>query len=140
MDGRYQFKNLENQGQNIGTIEAPYFFNISAGENDHKSLLYYAQIAEQYYMYRINQVNQTTLNLHCKDRRCPARAQAKILPGTGIIREHPVKRSNGKRLKRQFKIDFAYPKLRVLENYIFLPKNSLFHIMLATLVSVLTVF
>ena len=59
-------------------------------------------------MYRINQVNQTTLNLHCKDIRCPARAQATVLPGTGIIREHLVKRSNGKRLKRQFKIDFAF--------------------------------
>ena len=127
MDRPYQFKNLENQGQNIGTVEAPYFFNISAGENDHKSLLYYAQIAEKYYMYRINQVNQTTLNLHCKDRSCPARALAQILPETGIIREHPVKRSNGKRLKRQFRIDFADPKVRILENYSFVPKNSLPH-------------
>ena len=48
MDGPYQFKNLENQGINVGTISEPYFYEISAGQNDRKSLLFYAQI-EQFY-------------------------------------------------------------------------------------------
>ena len=36
MDGPYQFKNLENQGINIGTNSEPYFYEISAGQNDRK--------------------------------------------------------------------------------------------------------
>ena len=123
MDGPYKFKNLENQGINVGTDSEPYFYEISAGQKDRQSLLFYAQIEQFYYMYRINQVNRKTLNLHCRDRSCPARAQAYLSPETGLILENGT-RSNGSRLKRQYKVDFSNLQLRELKNYTFLPTNS----------------
>ena len=36
MDGPYKFKNLENQGKNLETNTDPYFYDISAGQNDKK--------------------------------------------------------------------------------------------------------
>ena len=106
MDCQYEIKNLENQGRSVGTVQEPHFYDISSGQIDKKSLLYYAQIDLAYFMYRINQVNKSTLNLHCKDRSCRAKAQVYLSPEYGLIQENGT-RSNGRRQKRMYKIDFS---------------------------------
>ena len=40
----YVIKNLENQNQEIGTIQKPHFFHVTSGQRDTKSLLFKAQI------------------------------------------------------------------------------------------------
>ena len=54
MNGPYQIKNLENQGQDKGTIESPYFFHITTGKKSKKkSVLFHAQIANKYFKYQV---------------------------------------------------------------------------------------
>ena len=74
----YKIQNLENQNKSVGSIEQPYFFKITAGVHHLKSLNFHAQIEEKYHVYRINQVNKETLNLHCRLANCPAKATARI--------------------------------------------------------------
>ena len=54
----YVIKNLENQNQEIGTIQKPHF---KSGQRDTKSLLFHAQIKKQYFMYHVGQVNSQSL-------------------------------------------------------------------------------
>ena len=97
MNQPYNIENLENQGKLIGDIDEPYFFKISAGQRDSKSLIYHAQIGTQYFMYRIHKnVNRESIQLTCKVPGCNATAQARISKSTGLIKETGT-RSNGKR-------------------------------------------
>ena len=98
MDAQYELKNSENQGRSVGTIKEPHFYDISSGQLDKKSLLFYAQIEQAYFMYHIKTVNRRTLNLKCKDRSCPAKAHAYISPESGLIFENGT-RTNGRRVR-----------------------------------------
>ena len=85
MNGPYKIKNLENQRQNIGTIESPHFFHITTGKRCKKSLLFHAQIEQSCHTYQIKSVGSETLILRCVKRDCPARALAKVPKENGLI-------------------------------------------------------
>ena len=125
MEGPYQIKNLENQRQEVGTVQQPFFYHITTGERAKQSLIFHAQIQRSYHRYTIRQTNAETLNLACINRKCPAKALAKVPKELGLI-SVKGERSGGKNGKSQksYQFNFADPRARVLSNYIFLPKNS----------------
>ena len=85
MNGPYKIKNLENQGQDKGTIESPHFFHITTGEKIKKSILFHAQIANKYFKYQVKAIGAETLVLRCVNRNCPARASVRVPKETGLI-------------------------------------------------------
>ena len=88
MSQPYRIENLENQGKLKGSIEEPYFFKITTGNRDGKSVLLHAQIGTQYFMYKKHkQVGRETVNLTCKVPGCPATATARSPSSTGLIKE-----------------------------------------------------
>ena len=120
----YRIENLENQGKLKGSVEEPYFFKITSGNRDQKSIICHAQIGTEYFMYRVDsQVHRESVNLRCKIRGCPATASAKIPKSTGLIKENGT-RSNGKRQVKKYILDYGNPRLRDLQNWQFLKKNS----------------
>ena len=123
MNGPYRIPNLENQGRKIGTINSPYFFQITSAQRHKKSLIFHAQILKRYYMYTIARVGSENLNLFCEDRKCKAKALCKIPQESCLIKENG-ERSNGKRMVKNYTLDFGDPRLRDLSEYIFLPKDS----------------
>ena len=66
--------------------------------------------------------------LRCVNRNCPARASVGVPKESGLITIKGT-RSGGKhgREKNIYKFDYADPRARDLENYIFFPKNSAAH-------------
>ena len=124
MNGPYNIPNLENQGKEVGTINQPFVYQITSGQKHGKSLIYHAQIRKRYYRYTFKSCSSENLHLGCKNRSCKAVAFCKIPTSSCLIVEKPTKRSNGKRLVKQYTLKFDDPRLRDLSEYIFLPKNS----------------
>ena len=92
----YLISNLENKGKEVGSQNAPYFFKITSGQRDSKSLIFHAQIGTEYFMYRIRGVYSKSINLACKFPGCPAQAFAHIPKSSGLIFVKGT-RSNGQR-------------------------------------------
>ena len=116
MNGPYNIPNLENQGKEVGTINQPFFYQITSGQKHGKSLIYHAQIRKRYYRYTFKSCSSENLHLGCKDRSCKAVAFCKIPISSCLIVEKPTKRSNGKRLVKQYTLKFDDPRLRDFDN------------------------
>ena len=95
MNGTYTIPNLENQGKNIGTINHPYFYQITSGQQHGKSLIYHAQIGKKYFRYHLKNLSSEKLNLACKDRSCHAKALLHLPKESGLILAHST-RNTGK--------------------------------------------
>ena len=128
MEGPYNIKNLENQRLEVGTVQQPFFYHITTGQRVKESLIFHAQIQRSYHRYTIRQTNAETLNLSCINRKCPAKALVKVPKELGLISVKGEK-TKGKcgKTQKTYQLNFSDPRARVLENYIFLPKNSESH-------------
>ena len=65
MENPYEIPNLENQKNDMGTCEKPFFYHITTGKFIKKSAVFHAQISRKYHEYHIRAVNLETLNLGC---------------------------------------------------------------------------
>ena len=85
MDTPYEIPNLENQKNDVGTSQKPFFYHITTGKFIKKSAVFHAQIQRKYHEYHIRTINSETLNLVCVDKSCPARALLKVPKSSGLI-------------------------------------------------------
>ena len=85
MENSYEIPNLENQRNDVGTCEKPFFYHITTGKFMKKSLVFHAQIQRKYHEYHIKSVNSQTLNLACVDRSCPARALLRVAQKISLL-------------------------------------------------------
>ena len=69
-------------------------------------------------------MNQKSLNLACANKKCKAKANAKISPDL-IIEGPPKKRGN--KLRSSYKVDYSNQRMRDLSNYVFIEHNSPSH-------------
>ena len=96
MNQPYIISNLDNQEREVGSQNAPFFYKITSGQRDGKSVIFHAQIGTEYFMYRISDnVNSQSINLRCKIKGCPAVAKAHIPKSSGLIKVKGT-RSDGK--------------------------------------------
>ena len=85
METSYEIPNLENQKNDVGTCQKPFFYHITTGKFIKKSAVFHAQIQRKYHEYHIRTINSETLNLVCVDKSCPARALLKVPKSSGLI-------------------------------------------------------
>lgn len=106
-------RNDEDFADILGTLYFPNFFAITTGRN----LLFHAKIGENTHVYRINTVNQHTVNLVCCVANCRAKAKMAIKPEFVEITPGGKRRKNGN-LRATFKIkDLTDEGLLQLENW-----------------------
>ena len=119
----YKIAGVDTLNIEKGSTELPYFYKISSGQRDTKSLVFHAKISTEYHQYLIRQVNKKSVNLACTNRNCNAKANAKISPDL-IIEGPPKKRGN--KLRSSYKVDYSNQRMRDLSNYVFIEHNSHF--------------
>ena len=76
----YELKGREIYNQSAGELDLPHFYDVMAGQNNDASLKFHAKIGENYHQYKINSVNQKTLNLVCDHQNCKAKAKMLVKP------------------------------------------------------------
>ena len=120
----YAIAGIETVNIEQGSDQLPYFYKITSGQKDTRSLVFHAKIKTEYHQYTICQVNKKSLNLACSLRKCKAKATVKIspdliLPGAGKLRNNKIRST--------FKVDFSNPRMRELSNYDVIPNSSPSH-------------
>ena len=124
MNGSYTIPNLENQGKNVGTINLPYLYQITSGQQQGKSLIFHFQIGKKYFRYHLKNLSSEKLNLACKDRSCQAKALLFLPKASGLIIEHSIRPTGKGRVSKSYKLNFEDLRLRNLDEYIVLTKDS----------------
>ena len=107
----YKIAGVETLNLETGSTQLPYFYKISSGQRDTKSLIFHGKIGTEYHQYLIRQVNKKSLNLACTNRKCKAKASAKISPD--LIIENPG-RKRGEKIRTSYKLDYSNMRLRDL--------------------------
>ena len=59
----YRIIGTEIANLEIGSINNPKFFKITAGQRQKNSLLYHCKIGQNYYVYKIETINRKTITL-----------------------------------------------------------------------------
>ena len=66
----YAIAGIETVNIEQGSDQLPYFYKITSGQKDTRSLVFHAKIKTEYHQYTIRQVNKKSLNLACSLRKC----------------------------------------------------------------------
>ena len=99
----YRIIGTEIANLEIGSINNPKFFKITAGQRQKNSLLYHCKIGQNYYVYKISTINRKTITLKCAVPGCHAKAYVKIQEDLIIEVADGKKRPNGK-TRKAFKV------------------------------------
>ena len=124
MDTPYEIPNLENQKNDVGTSQKPFFYHITTGKFIKKSAVFHAQIQRKYHEYHIRTINSETLNLVCVDKSCPARALLRVPKSSGLITVKRSKTKTNGTKQKIYQFNFGDPNARKLSNFIVLAKDS----------------
>ena len=105
----YAIAGIETVNIEQGSDQLPYFYKITSGQKDTRSLVFHAKIKTEYHQYTIRQVNKKSLNLACSFRKCKAKATVKIspdliLPGAGKLAEFFRRGDNSASQTMEFEI------------------------------------
>ena len=115
-----------------GTPQFPMFSRITftaeknGSRKSNSCLIFHGSIYHQsvleHFQYIIRQINKKTVGLVCTNRKCRAKASAKIPPD--LVLEIPGARKRGDKVRSIFKLDFSNPRLRQLSSFVFTASNS----------------
>ena len=117
METSYEIPNLENQKNDVGTCEKPFFYHITTGKFIKKSAVFHAQIQRKYHEYHIRTVNSETLNLVCVDKSCPARAHLRVPKSSGLITVKRTKTKTNGTKQKIYQFNYGDPNARNLSNF-----------------------
>ena len=68
----YELQGREIYDKNVGELCLPHFFAVIAAQKNDCSLRFHAKIGEHFHQYRINAVNEKSVNLVCAHKNCKA--------------------------------------------------------------------
>ena len=90
----YELQGREIYDKNVGELCLPHFFAVTAAQKNDCSLRFHAKIGEHFHQYRINAVNEKSVNLVCAHKSCKAKAKLHIKPEFIEITRNGKRRKN----------------------------------------------
>ena len=114
----YELQGREIINKKAGELSLPHFYAVTAAQKNDCSLRFHAKIEEHYHQYRINSVNQKSINLVCVQKEC--RAKAKMLVKPEFIEKtlQGKKRQKDGKFRSTYRIkDYGDKNLRNIKNW-----------------------